>query len=119
MYEAYDSSINENLREKIHLLPAWFCERMVSKDGLYAVVLDGGISVAINRITAIHQDTGSRIWIDVQMMPYAEAEIYLSNAGSQSRPIIGAIGESKKATINTASIMMAYEIGAQATETVS
>ncbi len=106
-----ENDINENLKEKIRLLPAWFCQRMVMKEGRYALVLEGGITVGMTRIITIHQDNASQIWLDINMMPLSEAEVYLGNGGSQSRPIIGATGESKKATLNAHSVMMAYEIG--------
>lgn len=108
MYEMDD--LNDTIRERIRLLPAWFCERMVSKEGHYALVLDGGVIVAIHKITTIHQDNNSNIWLDVLLMPYPEAEVYLSNGGVQSRPIIGSSGPSNKATINAKSIVMAYEL---------
>lgn len=102
--------MDEARSEKIRLLPAWFCERMMGRDGAYALVLDGGITVGVRKILQIHQDFGSRIWIDVELLPLSESETLLSNGGGQSRPLIGAVGNHKKATLNAASIMLAYEL---------
>jgi hypothetical protein len=112
MFEDRDY-MDENRREKIRLLPAWFCERMMSRDGTYALVLNGGITVGVKKILQMHQDSASRIWLDIELMPLAEAEVHLSNGGSQSRPIIGATGDQKKATLNAECIMLAYELGSR------
>lgn len=105
-----DVMIDEMQSEKIRLLPAWFCQRMIAQDGRYALVLNGGVTVAISRITTIHQDNSSHIWLDVKLMPMNDAEVCLGNGGAQARPIIAATGEARNATLNSASIMLAYEL---------
>jgi|GEM_PF-897808 len=109
-YENYDDS----LHDRIHLLPAWFCERMLAHDGKYVFLLEGGISVTLTRIQRIHQDNASRVWLDVTLMPYAEAEAHLCAGGLQNRPFVAATDKHRNATVSASSIMVAYEMGAVA-----
>ncbi len=108
MYEEEDS-LSDNMREKTRLLPAWFCKRMVAKDGTYVFVLNGGVPVGVRRITGIHQDTHGLIWLDVELLTQAEAEILVGAVGGICVPI-GAVGTQRQATLSSACVMMAYEI---------
>ncbi len=107
------------IAEKAHLLPAWFCPHMLAKNGHYAMLLQGGATVAVRRILQIHQDDSSRIWLDVEMMSMADAEVYLGDGGAQSRPIIAAVGDQHKASINANMVMIAYELGDRLTYNMS
>jgi hypothetical protein len=108
MSHDFSEGIDENLLEKTRIFPAWFCKQMLN-DGAYAILLTSGTFIAVRKITGIHADPAGQMWLDVLLMPQGEADMLLSAAGGNSRPI-GALGERHKATLNTSSIMLAYEI---------
>lgn len=104
-----DDELSVDMRDKVRLLPAWFCKRMISKEGVYVFILSGGIPVGIRRITGIHQDSHGVIWLDVELLLQPQAEVLIGGAGGVCAPI-GAVGHHQLATLNSTSIMLAYEI---------
>jgi hypothetical protein len=110
---------DEIVQELASLLPAWFCPHMLARDGKYAFMMEGGnVVVAVKRINMIHQDNASRIWLDVEMMNYADAEIYLDNGCLPQVHLIAATGEQHKASISAATVMVAYEMGDRLTHEI-
>lgn len=104
-----EALLTDNMREKLRLLPAWFCRRMMARDGAYVLILNGGIPVGVRRIKGIHQDSHGVIWLDIELLKQADAEIQIGASGGVCAPI-GAVGEKQMATLNSTTIMLAYEI---------
>lgn len=100
---------DDNTYEKMRLLPAWFCERMLGAAGSYAFVLEGGVTVIVSRILALHQDGAGGIWLDVSLLDLSQDQIDTLPAAGKN-PVITATGAHNKATLNARAIMMAYEL---------
>lgn len=90
------------------LLPAWLTERMMTDDWEFGLLLVTGHVAVIQRITAVTQDSGGTVWLDVQLA--SEVGIYPLKAGGSALPAIVAPTDRRQASINASTVVMALEL---------
>lgn len=90
------------------ILPAWFCDRMVSDEWYFGLLTVTGKIIAISHIDAIIQDSAGDIWLDVRMAE-ATADSVIGRVVDE-KIIIYAPTSRLEATIRADSIVAAFEL---------
>lgn len=63
---SYDE-LNEQQKEAVDILPAWFTWRMMTDHWTFGLLTDTGVTIVVDHISRVVQASDGTLWLDVEM----------------------------------------------------